>query len=256
MRCLLPEDMDGFSQYGRILLETWTYSGRWKGDQIACETLRRPAGGNGHHSVQQRVDSGWVTARLSQADGLPGYDAHESPPPPLPPSPPNSTRASFPLILFLWRPMSLFMIFSSSLSLQCVCSETPVVVKLPWLSLKPRPNEIWMCREWIRVMERAKYCLRGVLAILSWGDRYSGPRKVKTPSPSSAHLSAGQRSLSSCSLGDSASEFCFRCERRGGSRMTGNTSHLLRWWCLDFKNTIWLRQLLSFLIRFKNSLFL
>lgn len=66
-------------------------------------------------------------------------------------------------------------------SVQCARLETPVVVKLPWLSLKPRPNEIWMCREWIRVMEWAKYCLRGVSAILSWGDRYSGLRKVKTP---------------------------------------------------------------------------
>lgn len=62
----------------------------------------------------------------------------------------------------------------------CVCWQTPVAVKLPWLSLKQRPNEIWMCREWIRVMEWAKYYLHCVSAILSWGDRYSVLRKVKS----------------------------------------------------------------------------
>lgn len=87
-------------------------------------------------------------------------------------------------------------------SVRCVRSETPVVVKLPWLSLKPRPNEIWMCREWIRVMEWAKYCLRGVSAILSWGDRYSGLRKVKTPlQVQRIHQQAGG-SLSPCNVDD------------------------------------------------------
>lgn len=70
--------------------------------------------------------------------------------------------------------------FSSVCVHACACWQTPVAVKLPWLSLKPRPNEIWMCREWIRVMERAKYCLHCVSAILSWGDRYSVLRKVKS----------------------------------------------------------------------------
>lgn len=78
-------------------------------------------------------------------------------------------------------------------SVQCVRLETPVVVKLPWLSLKPRPNEIWMCREWIRVMEWAKYCLCGVSAILSWGDRYSGLRKVKPLSKFSAFISRPEK---------------------------------------------------------------
>lgn len=111
------------------------------------------------------------------------------------PPPPSSflhptLRAHFLSYCFVWRPMSLFMIF---FSVQCVRLETPVVGKLPWLSLKPRPNEIWMCREWIRVMEWAKYCLCGVSAILSWGDRYSGLRKVqKKNSPNSAHSSAGR----------------------------------------------------------------
>lgn len=89
---------------------------------------------------------------------------------------------------FVWRPVSLFMFFFS-----CVRFETPAVVKLPWLSLKPRPNEIWMCREWIRVMEWAKYCLCGVSAILSWGDRNSGLRKVKSLSKFSAFISRPEK---------------------------------------------------------------
>lgn len=96
-------------------------------------------------------------------------------------STPRIITASLSLILFVWRPMSLFMFF---ISVQCVCVcvcwQTPVAVKLPWLSLKQRPNEIWMCREWIRVMEWAKYYLHCVSAILSWGDRYSVLRKVKS----------------------------------------------------------------------------
>lgn len=97
------------------------------------------------------------------------------------------------LYCFVWRPVSLFMIFSFLFFVQCVCRETPVVVKLPWLSLKPRLNEIWMWREWIRVMEWAKYCLRGVCAILSWGDRYSGLRKVKPLSKFSEFISRPEK---------------------------------------------------------------
>lgn len=105
--------------------------------------------------------------------------------PPLPLSLLN-VGVSFPLILFCMKASVLIYVF---FSFQCVRLETPVVVKLPWLSLKPRPNEIWMCREWIRVMEWAKYCLCGVSAILSWGDRNSGLRKVKSLSKFSAFIS-------------------------------------------------------------------
>lgn len=94
-------------------------------------------------------------------------------------STPRIITASLSLILFVWRPVSLFMFFFYFCSV-CVCWQTPVAVKLPWLSLKQRPNEIWMCREWIRVMEWAKYYLHCVSAILSWGDRYSVLRKVKS----------------------------------------------------------------------------
>lgn len=94
-------------------------------------------------------------------------------------STPRIITASLSLILFVWRPMSLFMFFIS-VQCVCVCWQTPVAVKLRWLSLKQRLNEIWMCREWIRVMEWAKYYLHCVSAILSWGDRYSVLRKVKS----------------------------------------------------------------------------
>lgn len=68
-------------------------------------------------------------------------------------------------------------------------SETPVVERLPWVSLKPKLNEIWMCREWIGVMEQAKYCLRSVCALLSLGDRFSDRSKVKLNSKFSGFIS-------------------------------------------------------------------
>lgn len=117
-------------------------------------------------------DSGWEIARISQVNGFLSYNLGEAPP-----SPSNNTGVSFHIVLYEGQCPYLWFFFPA----QCVRLETPLVVKLPWLSLKPRPNEIWMCREWIRVMEWAKYCLCCVSAILSWGDRISGLRKVKTP---------------------------------------------------------------------------
>lgn len=128
--------------------------------------------------------------------------------------------------------MSLFMIFFSCS--MCGRLETPVVVKLPWLSLKPRPNEIWMCREWIRVMEWAKYCLRGVLALLSWGDRYLGRRKVKTP-------------LQVQRIHQQAREVCLHAMLMtvvllsilgvwGETGIGGNIRDLYLWWVFDLKN--------------------
>lgn len=125
---------------------------------------------------------------------LGNYNAAESPSPlHLRLSPPNF-RAPVTLILFCMKASVLiYDFFLFFFFVQCVCLETPVVVKLPWLSLKLRLNEIWMWREWIRVMEWAKYCLRGVCAILSWGDRYSGLRKVKPLSKFSEFISRPEK---------------------------------------------------------------
>lgn len=119
-------------------------------------------------------------------------------------------------------------------SVQCVRLETPVVVKLPWLSLKPRPNEIWMCREWIRVMEWAKYCLCGVSAILSWGDRYSGLRKVKTPHQVQCIHQQAKRSLPPCNVDDCCATECFGIWGKTG--LGGNIHNLYLWWGFDLKN--------------------
>lgn len=144
----------------------------------------------------------------------------------------HSTLGSHSLsYCFVWRPVSLFMFFF----FQCVRLETPVVVKLPWLSLKPRPNEIWMCREWIRVMEWAKYCLCGVSAILSWGDRNSGLRKVKSLSKFSAFISRPEKFASMQCWWLLATEYFGVWGKTG---VTGNNRNLYLWWGFDLKKVI------------------
>lgn len=143
---------------------------------------------------------------VGESKVLPGSRA----PPPTnhPPFFPSSFGTFF-LIFFCMKANVLIYVFS----VQCVHLETPVVGKLPWLSLKARSNEIWMCREWITVMELAKYCLPGVSAISSWGDRYSGLRKVK-PLSKLAHSSAGRGSLLPCNVDDCCPTECFGARKR------------------------------------------
>lgn len=73
---------------------------------------------------------------------------------------------------------------------ECLHSETPAVLKLPWLSLKPKLNEIWMCSEWIREIEWAKYCLHRVLR-----EEVSDWRKAKYSSKFSTIISRPEVSL-------------------------------------------------------------
>lgn len=154
--------------------------------QAGGRTMRLHTRASEGHWVEQKQRGWWVGwgggCQVEEKSGLWLGDGHALPAPP--PPTPSSARASPPHIVSMKANVLIYDTPPppppAPHPRQRARSETPAVVKLPWLSLKPRPNEIWMCREWIRVMEWAKYCLRGVLAILSWGDRYSGLRKVKT----------------------------------------------------------------------------
>lgn len=93
--------------------------GHWDKQALVCAV----SGGRVGVGWRKSGDLGWEIARLFQADGLPSYNAAESPH-----LSPTNFGASFPLILFCMKANVLIYDF---FSLQCVRLETPVVVKLP-----------------------------------------------------------------------------------------------------------------------------